>query len=506
MTITGTALANATAVDFGTKPAAIVSDTSTTIVVTSPLATAAGSVKVTVTTAGGTSATSASDEFTYVAAPAVSAVAPSAGPAAGGTSVTITGLALANATAVDFGTKPATIVSDTSTTIVVTSPLATGVGSVIVTVMTPGGTSAISAGDEFTYVAPAAVSTVAPSAGPTAGGTTVMITGTALANATAVDFGTMLAAIVTDTSTTIVVTSPPAMAAGSVNVTVTTSGGTSAISAADQFTYDVPPTSTVAALPVTTNKTSFTVSWSGSDGKGPGIASYSVYVSDNGGAYKPFVTATTKTSAVFTGQVGHTYAFYSVATDRLGVVQPTPQSAQATTKVVLPPPVTLKQVVDITNKKGQVTEVLVTFSGPVNSTEADQTGTYRLANPGKGGSYTVKNATVITLNSAVYHSATDTAALTPVKPFAVTKPVQLLVYGTGATALKDSYGRPIDGGKNAIAILSKGGATIEAIALGRSAGATGRLAAVDAALESKHQRGHRQAIGDPADYWLASRL
>ncbi len=211
----------------------------------------------------------------------------------------------------------------------------------------------------------------------------------------------------------------------------TDDAGNSTNSSAVSFTVDaVPPTSTVAALPATTTKTSFTVSWSGSDPSGPGIASYSVYVSGNGGAYKPFVTATTKTSAVFTGVVGNTYAFYSVATDRLGLAQPTPTSAQATTKVVLPPVVTLKQVRDITNNKHQVTEVLVTFSGPVNSAEADQIGTFHLATPGKGGSYTAKNAGVIKLKSAVYTSGNDTVALTPTKPFALTKPVQLVIYGT----------------------------------------------------------------------------
>ena len=37
------------------------------------------------------------------------------------------------------------------------------------------------------------------------------------------------------------------------------------------------------------------------------------------------------------GQFGHTYGFYSVATDNLGDVQPTPSGAQATTKLVGPP-------------------------------------------------------------------------------------------------------------------------------------------------------------------------
>ena len=54
-------------------------------------------------------------------------------------------------------------------------------------------------------------------------------------------------------------------------------------------TLDVtPPTSRVAALPAaetTTGQTAtFTVDWSGTD-VGTGIASYSVYVSDNGGAF-----------------------------------------------------------------------------------------------------------------------------------------------------------------------------------------------------------------------------
>ncbi len=139
-----------------------------------------------------------------------------------------------------------------------------------------------------------------------------------------------------------------------------------------------------------------------------------------------------------------------------------------------------------------MTEVLLTFSGPVNSTEADQIGTYRLATPGKGGSYTAKNAGIIKLNLAVYTGATDTVALMPVKPFALTKPVQLLVYGTGARRLQDSYRRPIDGdhngvaGGNAIAILSKGGTTIDALPLARPFGPSARLTAVDAIIEREN--------------------
>ncbi len=94
------------------------------------------------------------------------------------------------------------------------------------------------------------------------------------------------------------------------------------------------PTSSVNPLPATTTTTAFTVGWSGQDDAGgSGIASFNIFVSDNGGPFTPFQTNTTATSATFTGQVGHTYVFYSLATDNVGNEQPTPSAAQATTTV-----------------------------------------------------------------------------------------------------------------------------------------------------------------------------
>ena len=103
VTITGTNLSGATAVDFGTGNAADHHrDSATSITATSPAG--SGTVDVTVTTTGGTSATSPADLFTYVPAPTVTSINPTTGPAGGGTSVTITGTNLIGATAVDFGT------------------------------------------------------------------------------------------------------------------------------------------------------------------------------------------------------------------------------------------------------------------------------------------------------------------------------------------------------------------------------------------------------------------
>jgi hypothetical protein len=92
------------------------------------------------------------------------------------------------------------------------------------------------------------------------------------------------------------------------------------------------PTSSVTALPAT-SASRFTVSWSGQDTGGSGISAYDVYVSDNGGRYKPFMQHTTATSSTFNGAVGHSYSFFSVATDQAGNRQDTPTGAQATTRI-----------------------------------------------------------------------------------------------------------------------------------------------------------------------------
>lgn len=96
---------------------------------------------------------------TFAEAPTITAIAPSAGPTLGGTSVVITGTNLASATAVTFGGTAAGIISNSATSITVTSP-ARAAGPADIVVTTVGGTSANTAADDFTYVTPAPVPTV----------------------------------------------------------------------------------------------------------------------------------------------------------------------------------------------------------------------------------------------------------------------------------------------------------------------------------------------------------
>ena len=241
VTISGSNFTGATAVNFGGAAAIWFNVTSaTSIVAKSPAGT--GTVNVTVTTGGGTSATSAADQFAYIAAPTVSSIAPNSGPTAGATSVAIGGANFTGATAVSFGGVPAAAFTvGSATSITATSPAGTA-GTVNVTVTTPGGTSSIGAGDQFTYLAPTAptITSVIPNGGPPRGGTSVTITGTNLTGATAVAFGGAAATqFAVNSAAEITAVSPPGTT-GAVDVTVTTGNGSSAAIAADHFTYASP--------------------------------------------------------------------------------------------------------------------------------------------------------------------------------------------------------------------------------------------------------------------------
>jgi len=82
VTITGTNFFDVIAVQFGSNAAgSFTVNSPTQITATSPAG--VGTVDVTVTTAGGTSANNTADQFTYVAAPTVTSVNPNTGPTPG---------------------------------------------------------------------------------------------------------------------------------------------------------------------------------------------------------------------------------------------------------------------------------------------------------------------------------------------------------------------------------------------------------------------------------------
>ncbi|MFO0112862.1 MAG: IPT/TIG domain-containing protein [Sphingomonadaceae bacterium] len=184
VTITGAEFQNATSVRFGGIDAtSFTIDSATQITAVTPAAGSASAVDVEVTNATGTGKSVGG--FSYLSGPSIAGVGTNAGPTTGGTSVAIFGVNLDNAT-VTFGGVPATITSNSSNQIDVTSP-PNSLGMTAIEVTTSGGTATRASG--FQYYAQPVVTSITPSGGPRTGGTIVTITGTNFDDVTSVRFG-----------------------------------------------------------------------------------------------------------------------------------------------------------------------------------------------------------------------------------------------------------------------------------------------------------------------------
>lgn len=172
----------------------------------------------------------------------ISSVGPNSGPAAGGTTVTISGSGFSQSAAVAFAGTPATSVLFVSSTKlqVVTPAHASGTVSVTVT-QSPHNQSATLAGG-FTYATSTtlSISGASPATGPTCGGTVVTIKGNGFQAGAAVKFGGSQSTAVTVTSSTQINAMSPAGSSGTVSITVTDPNAVSA-SLSSGFTYSSGP-------------------------------------------------------------------------------------------------------------------------------------------------------------------------------------------------------------------------------------------------------------------------
>ncbi len=140
VTITGTGLSATKYVFFGSSPATHVSVKSATEV-TAVAPSGSATVAVTaVTGSGGVSTAARRDTFTYLA-PTITGISPTHGSMAGGKTVTITGTNFGGATAVTFGSTPASSFTVSSETEIMAVTPAQSAGTEPVTVTTPAGTS-----------------------------------------------------------------------------------------------------------------------------------------------------------------------------------------------------------------------------------------------------------------------------------------------------------------------------------------------------------------------------
>ena len=161
VTISGTGLTGATAVDFGTVPAASYAVSSDDAITAVTPSTVPGTVDVTVTTAGGTNAPTPTFPFTFAGRPTITKISPTSGPVTGGTVVTITGTNLGLATSVFLGDAQVAFTSVSDTSIQLTTPAGENPDSESFAVVSPGGRSS-GGSSTFTYLAPGPVATANP--------------------------------------------------------------------------------------------------------------------------------------------------------------------------------------------------------------------------------------------------------------------------------------------------------------------------------------------------------
>ena len=269
VTITGTGFVAGATVTIGGAAATNVSVSSATSVNATTPARSAGAADIVVTNPDGQSGRLTAGFNYQVPAsdpPAVAAVAPSSGPAAGGTSVSITGSGFAPGAAVAFGTMPATSVNVLSATSIAATAPAGSSGIVDLVVTNSDGQSSRLTG-AFTYLAAAppapppspaptapTLSAIAPSSGSTAGGTGVTLTGSGFVAGATVTIGGNTASNLVVASATSITATTPAHAAGAVDVVVTNPDGLNA-RLAGAFTYTAPappPPAPVVVVTITT--------------------------------------------------------------------------------------------------------------------------------------------------------------------------------------------------------------------------------------------------------------
>jgi hypothetical protein len=160
------------------------------------------------------------------------------------------------------------------------------------------------------------------------------------------------------------------------------------------------PTSQILPLPATQTSASFSVQWAGTD-VGAGMQDFTIFVSDNGGPFTPWLSNTMATSDTYPGVAGHTYGFFSQARDLAGNVETLKTQAETTTTVRSGGPPTAK-CTDVTVQTDP--GLCSAASASVNNGSSDPDGDAITLHPSPAGPYSL-GTTAVTL------TVTDTESL-----------------------------------------------------------------------------------------------
>ena len=185
----------------------------------------AGSAEVKVTVNGVT--TTLNEQFTYYRPLKVTTVAPTSGPVAGGTAVTVTGEGFHQGIKVYFGALQATNINVLDGTSLKASTPRGSAGAVDIVISDPDSWGILPAG--FTYEESPELLSITPTQGAKAGGTFVELRGNGFASGMAITFGGSPAMDIFVSDQAYATARTPAGGAGTVDVSVSTNYGTATL-------------------------------------------------------------------------------------------------------------------------------------------------------------------------------------------------------------------------------------------------------------------------------------
>jgi hypothetical protein len=128
--------------------------------------------------------------------------------------------------------------------------------------------------------------------------------------------------------------------------------------------------------------------------------------------------------------------------------------------------VAVQSVTTVTDRKRNVSQLVLNLGGDVNAAQAQSVASYRLATAGRSGSFDAPDAGVIPITSAFYNAATHQVTLTVGRPFLLTRPALLRVSG-----LTDAYGRPVT---NAATLITHNGVNVSSLQVAKAVATPGR--------------------------------
>lgn len=185
-----------------------------------------------------------------------------------------------------------------------------------------------------------------------------------------------------------------------------------------------PPTSNVLALPGTEACPNFRVSWSGTD-VGSGLQGFTIYYSDNGAPFVPWLANVTAATGTFAGLAGHSYGFYSIAQDLAGNLQPGKTVADTTTQVAAAgscgPPSLSAQALNIAQSGTTVTANLQLTNTGFTAAQAVSISQLTLRTLSGTGTVTLKSPTLPLAAGSLAIGASTTVPLTFNAPTNVTR-------------------------------------------------------------------------------------